>query len=162
MKQFLSSQRGKHVIKWLGAAIVLLLTFQAGIFIGFHKASMLFHFDKHYERAYGEHFRGGPLGIPEDDFPEAHGAVGRILSVNLPTFIIEDKGNAKVVRITDDTVVRRQHSKVATKTIAVNEFAVIIGSPNSQSEIDAKFIRILPPPLGFVATSTMSTTTYSK
>lgn len=156
MKQFFNSPNYKRLTFWVGLVVLLLLTFQGGIFVGFHKASMAYQFDERYRGAYGGHFRSGPFGIPQDDFPEAHGATGRVLSVNLPTIVVEDKNSEKIVLITGDTVVRKNRDKVEAGTIAANDFVVIIGSPNEKQEVVAKFIRMLPPPPEFSA----STTTY--
>lgn len=142
----------------VGSIITLLLAFQAGVFVGFHKASMAFHLDERYERAYGEHVRSGPFGIPSNDFPEAHGTIGRVLSVSLPTIIVEDKNMEKIVRIASDTAIRKDHDKIDGANITVNDFVVVIGSPNNQQEIAAKFIRLLPPPPGFNASSSINTT----
>jgi hypothetical protein len=159
MKQLLTSPRGKKSMKLLGGLIVLLVVFQAGVFVGFHKASIGFGFDEHAFRAYREHFHRGPMGMPLDDFPEAHGALGRVILVSLPTLIVEEKGNTKIVRIGERTVVRRGHDKVSPTNIAPEDFVVVIGSPNDMSEIDAKFIRILPPPL---KDTTLTATTLQK
>ena len=142
----------------VGSIITLLLTFQAGVFVGFNKASMAFHLDDRYERAYGQHIHTGPFGIPDNDFPEAHGTIGRVLSVSLPTIIVEDKNTEKIVRIAPDTVIRKDRDKIDEANIAANDFVVVIGSPNEKQEIAAKFIRLLPPPQGFTASSSTSTT----
>ncbi len=159
MKQFFNSTNYKRLTLWVGFVVVLLLTFQGGIFVGFHKASMAYQFDERYRGAYGEHFRSGPFGLPQDDFPEAHGAAGRVLSVSLPTLVIEDKNSEKIVVITDETVVRKNRDKVGAETIGANDFVVVIGSPNAKQEVVAKFIRMLPPPPNFIVSTSTATNT---
>ncbi len=164
MKQFFNSQKYRRLIIWTGVIILLLLSFQGGVFVGFHKASMGFMVDQRYERAYGNHIKSGPFGIPNDDFPEAHGAIGRVLSVHLPTIIVEDKNTEKIVRIAPDTIIRKNRVKISEAQITTSDFVVVIGEPNDQQEINAKFIRMIPPPAGYVgkSTSTQYSTTTSQ
>lgn len=149
MKQIFSSPKYKRITTIVGITVLLLVVFQAGMFVGFHKAKMGIHGDERFERAYGEHFKNGPFGFPQDDFPEAHGASGRVLSVNLPTIIVEGRDSEKTVLVGADTVIRKDRSKVQAGLIAPNDFVIVIGSPNEKQEIEAKLIRMLPPPPDF-------------
>jgi hypothetical protein len=156
MRQLFNTPRFKRITSVIGAIVALLVAFQGGVFVGFHKASMAFRVDERYQHAYGEHFHSGPLGIPDDDFPEAHGAIGKVISISLPTIVVEDKNAERVVRVATDTVVRKNHDKVDPASITANDFIVVIGAPNDSQEVIAKFIRILPPPPGFVPTTSAS------
>lgn len=127
MKQLFASPKYRRLTFWIGIIVLLLLAFQGGVFVGFHKASMAYHFDERYQIAYGQHFRNGPLGMPQDDFPEAHGATGRVLSVNLPSIVIEDRNAERIVLVDDDTVVRKNRDKVEATSIMTNDFVVEIG-----------------------------------
>jgi len=158
MKQFFNSPNYKRLTFWIGLTVLLLLTFQGGIFVGFHKASMAYQFDERYRGAYGSHFRSGPFGLPQDDFPEAHGAAGRVLSVSLPTIVIEDKNSERIVLLNDETVIRKDRDKVGAETIMANDFVVVIGAPNEKQEVVAKFIRMLPPPPSFTPSTTSAAT----
>ena len=158
MKQFFTTTKYKRILAILGAIIIVLATFHAGMFVGFHKAGMAYRIDERYGRAYGGHFNGGPFGIPDSDFPESHGAIGRVLSISLPTLIVEDKNNEKVVLVAADTTARKGRERIEVTMIKPNDFIVVIGSPNEKQEIVAKFVRILPPPAEFtLKTSTAST-----
>jgi len=82
--------------------LIVLFVFQAGVFIGFEKASF---YNKVGENYFHE-ISGGPggiAGIPRGDFESAHGAVGKIIDVKLPLVTIEDQsGIEKTIQIKHD------------------------------------------------------------
>jgi len=151
---FFKSKTFLRILYGIGIAVAVLLVFNAGMIVGFRKASFSYNFGENYYRAFGH--RGmmdepdgipGIPGFPFDDLSGAHGAAGKIIKVSLPTFIIEDQNNVeKVIRLSDDSTIKLFRNNVGSTSISVGNFAVVIGSPNDKSEIDASFVRILPPP----------------
>jgi hypothetical protein len=88
----------RKVMLVLGGVVVFLLVFQAGQFIGFRKASFSYRSGDNYYRAFGggrdnewgeRGMMGGMRGMFQGDFPGAHGAVGKVLSVQGASFIME-------------------------------------------------------------------------
>jgi hypothetical protein len=143
----------------VGGLVVLLLVFQAGIFVGYRRAAFSFGSGENFYRAFG---RGpGPMGMPRgNDLFSAHGATGRIISVHLPTLVVEDRdGGEKVVLTNTDTQVRKFRDAAAVTDLKTDDFVVVIGSPDDSAEIVAKFIRILPPPPTLPEPVSASTTT---
>ncbi|MFA6552136.1 MAG: hypothetical protein WCT19_01390 [Candidatus Paceibacterota bacterium] len=147
---FFKSKTFLRILYGIGIAAAVLLVFNAGMIVGFRKASFSYNFGENYYRAFGHGEMKIPNGIPGflfDDLSGAHGAAGKIIKVSLPTFIIEDKNNVeKVIRLNDDSTIKLFRNNVGSTSISVGNFAVVIGSPNDKSEIDASFVRILPPP----------------
>lgn len=137
---------------------VLFLVFQAGVFVGHRKAAFSFRFGDNYYRVFEGQPRGGKFftkmrGPFPDKLIEGHGAVGEVVSVDMPTFAVLGRdGVEKSILVEDDTVIRRFREEVEPADIAVGDFAVVLGEPNEDSQIEAKFIRILPPPSGFTET----------
>ncbi len=129
--------------------IILLCVFQAGRFVGFHQASFSYRLGDNYYRA----FEGGPLsggmmrGNPFGDLPGGHGAAGKIIKVSLPTIVISTPDNLeKTILINDKTLVRHFRGNASSSLLKVGDMVVIIGEPNQDSAIEAKLIRLLPPP----------------
>jgi hypothetical protein len=66
----------------------------------------------------------------------------------------DNKDNTeKVVLIKDDTQIQKMMISVKASGLSVDDFVVVIGDPNNQGQIEAKFIRIMPlgmpvPPMG--------------
>lgn len=122
-----------------------ILILQLGIKVGFSKASYFFK----YSDSYYKNIKGAPampLGFEDNDLPKSHGAIGRILQIAFPNLIIEDNdGLEKIVVLDNGTIIKKFGQNASTSDITANDYAIVIGSPNERSEINAKLIRILPP-----------------
>lgn len=128
-----------------GILIVIIagLIFQAGVTVGIKITSFGKDFDDHYTENFG------PMRMFEagSHAQNPNGAIGKIISVNLPTFSVEEPNNIeKSVVITDDTITRLMHAPADTSMLTPGTFVVVIGDPNTQGQILAKFIRIIPAP----------------
>ena len=55
----------------------------------------------------------------------------------------EDK-KWQVILIKNDTQIQKIKENIATNDLKINDFVVVIGTPNEQGQIEAKFIRIMP------------------
>ena len=152
------SKKFRIIIAIIGGLVVALLIFQAGVYVGFRKASFSSGLGDNYYRAFAPHegMMGPGLG---DGVPGGHGVVGKIVKIDLPTFIIESSDNIeKQVLVTDDTLVRHFKDSISSNDLKVGDFVVVIGSPDDNAQVEAKLIRLLPPPVAS-ATSTATTTT---
>jgi len=121
------------------------LVFQLGMLVGFSKASFFFKYsDNYYKNIKGK--PSMPLGFQDNDLPRSHGAIGKILQVTFPNLVIEDNdGLEKIVILNNGTIIKKLGQIASTSDITANDYAIVIGSPNDRSEINAKLIRILPP-----------------
>lgn len=143
IKRVFDSRISFRILCGIGIIIVILLIFSAGITVGFRKASFGRAWGENYERNFG--FRPNRPILGSDNFPNAHGAIGKIIKIELPTIIVQDKDNTeKVVLIKSDTQIQKMMSVVKTSDLAIDDYVVIIGSPNDQGQIEAKLIRIMP------------------
>jgi len=144
IKKVFESKVSTRILVGIGIIIVALLIFSAGIAVGFHKASFGRAWGENYERNFGMRPNRPILG--EDNFPNAHGAIGKIIKIELPTIIVQDsKDNTeKVVLIKNDTQIQKMMTIIKASDLLVDDFVVIIGSPNNQGQIEAKFIRVMP------------------
>ncbi len=150
------SESGKIKIKIVLATIIALAVlsaiFQAGIFVGFHKASFLFSSGDNFYKAYGNRndrltngarMMGG--GFFRDEFSGGHGAIGKILKVSLPTIVVLGPDNIeKIVLINENTDIRQQREVSTSSKLMVDQLISVLGTPNDQGQIVAKFIRIVP------------------
>ena len=146
IKEALQSKKFKRVIAIFGIAVLVLVVFAIGMEVGYMKAGFSYRFGDSYYRSFGES-GPHPMGLVPGDVSDAHGVNGTIVSVTLPTLIIADSDHTeKVVRIDDDTVIRELRNTITSSDLSVGDTIVIIGNPNPDSEIEAKFIRVLPAP----------------
>ena len=141
----IASKKYTKVIYVFGSIVVLLSTFSLGVSVGFHRASFTKAWDEHYMENFGMH--GEYPGQNHKHFPNAHGAIGKILKIELPTIIVADKdGTEKVIVLTQNTKIQNGITTIASTDLKINDFIITIGSPNTQGQIEAAFIRILPAP----------------
>lgn len=147
IKQYIKSPSFRGIIIGIGLAVIVLLVFQAGVFVGYRKASFAYRFGDSYYRVFDRR-APSPLGFPlHDEFRASHGAMGEVMSVSLPTLVVAGPDSVeKTILITDDTLVRKFDSELKVEDIQTGDFLVAIGDPNESSQIQAKLIRILPPP----------------
>ena len=149
IKKVVESKKFKIALSVFGGLIIAMLIFQAGIFVGFHRAIFGRDWDKNYSSNFGG-MRPGPsmIGGMYDRLPNAHGAIGRIIKADLPTIIVLDKDETeKVVLVNDDTIIRSLDGSNNTASLKIDSYVVVIGSPNESGQIEAKFIRITPSPI---------------
>ena len=145
LQGFLKSTMFTRTLYSLGAILLMLAIFQAGVFVGFHKATFAHQFGERYYRGFDGGDRG-KFGMPFRGLPDAHGATGKILSVEIDLLVIEGpEGIEKSVRLKGDTELRRFRDRIKVADLRVGDIAVVIGEPNENGEIDARFVRLLPP-----------------
>ena len=141
IKKAFESKTSFRILCAIGIILVALLIFSAGVTVGFHKASYGHAWEENYEHNFGMR----PNNPLFDNFPNASGAIGKIIKIALPTIIVQDKDNTeKVVLINDDTKIQKIKELVTPNDLTIDDFIVVIGNPNSQGQIEAKFIRIMP------------------
>lgn len=133
----------KFSIALLAELILLIGAFSLGMNVGFHKADFTYSWNQNYPNNFG-----GPkiltMPPPNGAFFNPHGLDGTILSVDKNTLVIEDgDNNEKTVIISPQTSIRQNFQNLQPADLKMGEEIVIIGEPNPQGQIDAKFIRVL-------------------
>ncbi len=142
----------KNTLVLLCALVILLVVFQAGILVGYHKADFSKRLGNNYYRTFD--MRGNEMGMSDRspismmgmNIPGGHGAIGKVIEINLPTFVVATPENIeKVIRVNDDSEVRRFKAAISPSEIKINDVVVIVGNPNDKAEIEARLIRIMTP-----------------
>ncbi len=137
--------------------IAVLIIFKMGMFVGYHKALFSYRSDARF----GGGMMGGDMmrlpkpGFGNEEFSTSHGAVGRVVSVSLPFFVVAGPDNSeKTVTVGEKTMIRRMKDTVSASDIRADDFAVVLGEPNDTGKIDAKFVRLMPLPPMFTSSTT--------
>lgn len=171
IKKCVQSKKFKIAVMTLGGLFVALLIFQAGMFVGYRKAAFSYGYGDNYYRMFGgEHRGGGMMGFGgmmgrgdfDEDFAPAHGVIGKIVKVELPVVVVEGSDSVeKVVLVTPNTTIRQFRDSVSANDLKVGDIVMIIGNPNTASQIEAQYIRLMPSSIGGMmwATSTNATAT---
>ncbi|WP_420266680.1 hypothetical protein [Candidatus Magnetominusculus dajiuhuensis] len=137
-----------------------LLIFQAGMFVGFKKAGFSYRVGEQYFRQMNGRPNDQFMGMNRGDFENSHGAIGKIISISLPSVIISDKDNTeKTILISSSTDIRKFKDSIKPEDLKINDFVTVIGNPNDKAEIEARLVRIMPDPAnmqgGFIGTTTI-------
>lgn len=128
----------------VGALFILCVVFQAGLFVGYHKANFAGNWGKNYERNFGIDRSDSFGGMMFGRLPTSRGSSGKVLSVNLPNFVIADRdGVEKNILITDKTIIRNGLENSSSTSIKSDDEVVVLGEPNNQGQIEAKLIRVM-------------------
>ena len=90
--------------------------------------------------------------FPKQDYISGHGVFGPVISVNDDNSVtVRDRdGVEKVVVILPDAAIRSGMKNVSFSSIALGQVIVVIGEPNDQGQIEAKFVRLMPPGVSWV------------
>jgi len=137
----------KWIIIGLAAFFVLILVFGLGMFVGATKARFSYRWAENYHQNFG-----GPGGgfmndwrmlPPNNEFIEGHGTFGEIIEIENSELVITGKDNVeRLILIKDDTSIMAGREKVEKDELKVNDYIIVIGSPNDAGQIEAKLIRI--------------------
>jgi hypothetical protein len=140
----------KRIITGLVVFAVVCLIFWIGMFIGGMKARFSYRWAESYHKNFAGP-RGGFLNdwrsFPRGDFISAYGVFGQIIKIEESTIIIKEGNNVeRIVVVKDGTIIERLRETVKISDLKVDDYIVVIGEPNDSGQIEAKFIRLLPPP----------------
>ena len=127
------------------------------MFVGEKKARFSYRWAESYHKNFGGP-RGGFFGnwqrlpLAPGDFTAVHGIFGQIIQVpvadqNGQTILVIKGGDGveKVVLVNDNTLIKRIRDTVKPADLKVDDYIVVIGEPNDSGQIEAKFIRLMPP-----------------
>lgn len=158
IKEFSQSKLFKKILCGIGIAVVALLIFQGGVFVGYHKAGFSYRLGDNYHRTFGEERDRFPMGMHQGDFTDAHGSIGKIIKIDLPTFILEGQdGIEKIILVNADTTIRQFRETIKPTDLKINDLVVVIGSPNTQGQIESRLIRLMPSMPDFTISSSTKT-----
>lgn len=144
-KSWVRSSQFRIVAGVVVAILALILAFQAGVAFGFHRAAFSYRLDQNYARTFGR--TTDRFMMPGPGVPGGHGAFGKIISVNGSTVVIAaDNHPEQQVVIAADTIIRNQDGTASSSALTTGQYVIVFGDPSDTGSIDARLIRIVPPP----------------
>lgn len=145
MKNHLQNPKVQKVIAAIGAVIIVVIIFQAGVMFGFRKAGFAMNWNANYSRGmHDPRFMLSPFAGRDTDL-RPNGIVGEIVSINLPSIMIKGKTTTEeVVLINPKTIIHKMRNTATTTDLKIGDSIVVIGQPNSDGQINASLIRIIP------------------
>ena len=138
----------KWVIIGLAGFVVLILVFGTGVKVGTLKARYSYRWAENYHRNFAgprDGFFSDWRNPPRREFINAHGVFGSIIKIDGNAIITKSKNDAeKIILVSENTLIQKGRETVKLSDLKPEESIVIIGSPNEEGRIEAKFIRVLP------------------
>ncbi len=145
MKKIILSEKFKLTLRIVGGLCIALFIFQAGMFVGFKKASFYNRVGERYFREIHGNKNDFMMGMRRSDFSNSYGAVGKIIQVHLPIIIVEDRdGIDKTVTIASTTILRSGMATILPSDLKIDDYVTVFGADTDDSLINASLIRILP------------------
>jgi uncharacterized membrane protein len=145
MSNFLESKIVRAILWILGGLIILVVVFGLGITVGYDRAGFASGFDQNYYRNFYGAPPGGAMGSVAPPMQVAiHGVVGTVIDLGTSTISVKNQqNNEQSVAISSGTDIRSGDSNTTIGNVAIGDQIAVIGEPNSEGQIDARFIRIL-------------------
>ena len=158
MNNLLGSKVVRTIIFALGGLIVLFLAFGLGVRVGESRAGFAQGFDAHYFQDFpgmllrggggqaGVTVPGGQIAIGAMPMPiVVHGLAGTVIAVTPPTIAVQDwQKNEQSVLVATGTLIREFNNTIMIGNIVNGDQIAVIGSPNVDGQIVARFIRVFP------------------
>lgn len=161
VKQIVESRYFKVAAIICGVLMVALLSFSVGVKVGLHKARYSYVWGENYERNFGMGFGNtrsegrndtrmpfswrimdGWTGSGQD-FRNAHGISGNILSIAGNNIVVKDRdGKENTVAISDKTVIKNGRNTETLGDLKVDDQVVIVGNPGDIGVISADLVRV--------------------
>ena len=156
MQEILKSHKFKIAAAVIGLIIIAVISFGAGVAVGFHKARFSFKFGENYERNFvGGPFQGGP-GMMGDrgprrmmrdfegrGFRNGHGIAGNIISISNNTIVLKDRnGQENTISVSDQTLIKRGQDTITLNDLKNNDNIVVMGRPGDNGTVSADLIRV--------------------
>ena len=125
--------------------LLLTIVFKVGEIVGAKRAYFSCQWSDNYHQNFAGPKKGFIQGFGDKDFIEANGVVGQIIDVASSTITIKGRGDIeKIVLIKQDTIIKRFQETIILENLQTDEMVVVIGEPNSQGQLEAKLIRVMP------------------
>lgn len=147
LQSFFKSKVFTRLLVGLGAVIAALIIFDLGMFVGYQKANFSYRWSENYHR----NFAGPRQGFFEEmggrDFIDSHGVAGVIIKLNDDSLVIKGRGDVEqIILLASDTAIQQFRQTIKADGLRINDMIVVIGDPDGSGRINAKLIRVLPPP----------------
>lgn len=126
--------------------LVFLFIFKLGLVVGFKKANFSYKWGENYHRNFAGPRQGFFRGFSDREFIDAHGVFGQIIKIDDSDLIIKGRDEIeKIVLVNEKTLIKSFRETIKLTDLKIDDYVVIIGEPNESGQIEAKFIRLVPP-----------------
>ena len=146
MNTILNSKKTRAILWIVGGIATVLVVFGAGMVVGYRQGI----FASRFGRDYLANFRGG-VSMMADVMPggppplNQYGIAGTVLGVDPSSSVISvegPSGDEGWVVVNGRTMIREENRTVPLTDVIPGNTIVVIGDPNGQGQVLARFIRV--------------------
>jgi len=149
---FFQSKLFIGVLYGIAVVVILLLTFEAGVYTGYQRAVFSAHWTQNYQSNFFPHPEIRGLPFPgEHGMMNSHGAFGDIIKIDSGSIVVKGRDEAeKNILVQAGVSIVRGFDTLQISDLAVGQHVIIFGDPNEAGQIQAKLIRVLPQVVSFL------------
>lgn len=149
-KKIFNSNFFKLFLAFIVFLLISAVSFRAGVNFGFKKSDFNCNWGDNYSRNFGMPMQGRMMEFEDrmERMPNPNGAIGKIIKINDSSIVVmDDKDKTeKIILVNDMTEIRFMKEEIEKNNLKIDDFVVILGGPNSQGQIEARLIRLIPFP----------------
>ena len=142
MQDLLKLKKIRITLWVVGELVLLLVVFGLGMAVGDHRSLFASRFGENYYHNFlgmGDGF-GGRMEMGHFN---THGVAGTVIDVTSSTISVKNfRGSEESVAILPETIVSENDNTVSSTVITVGNDVIVVGQPDNQGEIRARFIRL--------------------
>jgi hypothetical protein len=161
--EFFRSKLFAGIVIGICIMLVVICIFEVGVIVGYHEADFSNRWSENYNKNFAQsNSFAGTMGIPDSHVPSPDGILGKIISASTDssgttTLVVSSpqKPEEKII-VDGNTVIRDHENTVTASSLTTGTYAVVIGAPNSDGELHASLVRIVPSPEELSASTTNS------
>ena len=133
------------MVTWIVAGLICIaIIFKAGMLVGYERAVFTYQWRENYHK----NFAGPRMGFMADVFDKdiigSHGNFGKILSISGSEFVLQGRNETEtIIRLSDATAIKSFQNTLTPSDLAVGQYVVVIGNPNTQGQVEAQLVRIM-------------------
>ena len=147
---FLKPPKTKRLLWILCAVLAVLVGFGLGIIVGYRRAVFAANWNRnYYPNFYGAPSSGVMMGMGPAQAPpfNPHGVVGEVIDIGSSSLSIKDSDdNEQSVFVASATPIREMNNTISLSAVEVGDQVTIIGEPNDNGQVEARFIRVVAAP----------------
>lgn len=129
----------------IAGLIILVFVFGLGVYVGARRADYSFRWAQAYHTNFGGPSGGFLGGMVGQGFSVDNGVFGQIIKIDGQDLTINGQDNVeRIILVSDKTPIRFQRQTEKLSDLKIGENIVAMGEPNSNGQIQAELIRIMP------------------
>ena len=148
--EIIRSRKFKIIASVIGGILLLIVSFAAGVHVGYRKARYSYQWGANYERDFGGPRMGmnGPASrmmhdFSDQNFRNGYGLAGTVVSVSGNNIVVKDRNNEEnTIAVSDKTIIKQGPNDLKISDLKSGDRIVVMGNPGDNGVVNADLIRV--------------------